>query len=102
MLGATSPAAFGFGHDCSASAAVDLILLRLYPEIVHAGSISRATAHLRLPKAKLSRKLRQRALCRPLRTALQLHRGDEPIVRNLIPTSTMLRPALCATGGLRR
>ena len=101
MLGATSPAAFGFGHDCSASAAVDLILLRLYPEIVHAGSISRATARLRIPKAKLRRKLRQRAI--PSSTyCTATASGDEPIVRNLIPTSTMVRPALCATGGLRR
>ena len=38
---------------------LDLNLLMLYPEIVSAGSISRASERLDVPKATLSRKLRQ-------------------------------------------
>src|ERR1700733_3859268 len=38
---------------------LDLNLLMLFPAIVSAGSITRATSRLRVPKATLSRKLRE-------------------------------------------
>src|SRR5665213_2076237 len=38
---------------------LDLNLLMLFLEIVHAGSITQAAVHLRIPKATVSRKLRQ-------------------------------------------
>lgn len=59
MLRETSQLQIGSGRESTAARALDLNLLTLYPQIVSAGSISRATERLQIPKATLSRKLRR-------------------------------------------